>query len=77
MGGVLGEGGGHLGVLDGVVPLDGGHSCVPLEVARRGEAGDVKLEVVLVPAGLALDDVNKDPIDFHMLYRATLKLNGC
>ena len=78
MGGALGDGGGRLGVLDGVVvPLDGRHPRVPLEVARRDEAGDVKLEVVLAPAGLALGAINKDPIDFNLLYRAALKLNGC
>ena len=65
MGRVFGEGEGHLGVLDGVVPLDGGHPGVPLEVAGRGEVGDVQLEVVLMFAGLALGAVNKDPIDFY------------
>ena len=64
-------------VLDGVVPLDGGHPRVSIEVPRRGEAGDAQLEVVLVPAGSALGAVNKEPIDIHSLYNAALKLDGC
>jgi hypothetical protein len=76
VGGASGEGGGHIGVPDRVAPLEGGHPRVSLEVARRDKAGDVQPEVVLVPAGSALGVVNKELIHFHLLYSATLKLNG-
>ncbi len=54
MGGTLTEGRGLFGVPNGVHSFHGGHPRMSLEVAGCGEAGEVPLEVVLVPAGLAL-----------------------
>ncbi len=57
MRGILSEGRRQFGVPNGVRSFYGGHPRVSLEVAGCGEAGDVPLEVVLVPAGLALGAV--------------------
>jgi hypothetical protein len=73
MSGILSEGRGHFGVPDWVVPLDGGHPRVILEVASCSEAGDVPFEVVLVPAGLALGAVYEESIDLHRLSFKPLK----
>ncbi len=54
MGGFIAKGRGHFGVANRVRLFHGGHPRVPLEVAGCGEAEDVPLEVVLVPAGLEL-----------------------
>ena len=55
--GILAKGRRHFGIPDGVRPLYGVHPRVPLEVAGCGKAGEVPLEAVLVPAGLALGAV--------------------
>ncbi len=54
---IVAEGRRHFGVPDGVRPFNGGHPRVSLEVAGCGEVGEFPLEVVLVPAGLALGAV--------------------
>ncbi len=52
--GILAEGPGHFGEPYWVRPFDGGHPGVSLEIADSSEAGEVPLEVVFVPAELAL-----------------------
>ena len=63
--GILCEGRGHFGVADGVHPFHGDHPRVILEVASCGEAGEVPIEVELVPAGLALGAIYEESIDLH------------
>jgi hypothetical protein len=53
----LKEGRRHFGVADGVRPFHAGHPRVILEVAGCGETGEVPLEVMLMPVGLAFEVV--------------------
>ena len=81
MGGFLGEGRGHFGVPNGVRPFYGVHPRVSPEVASCSEAGDVPLEVVLVPAGLALgavyeQSINLPIVSFKPLKKASNILKG-
>ena len=65
--------GGHFRVADGVRPFHGGHPRGILEVSGCGEAREVPLEVVLMPAGLVLGAVYEESIDLHGSFFTPLK----
>jgi hypothetical protein len=74
MRGILAEGRGYCGIPVGVHPFHGDHPGVPLEVAGCGEVGEVPLEIILMPAGLALDAINKKSINIHGSFVSLLKM---
>jgi len=55
----------HFEVPDGLRLLHGCHPCVSIEAAGCGEAGEVPLEVVLMPAGLAFGVVYRKSLSLH------------